>query len=364
MLQQILTDMYIDPDVLNALNEDQKKTLFLKMRQEQVRRWKEREEKREREGGDAECKRTTPKKANSKNVSWLLGRDGDVAVIVIGELDELSSKFIPSGFGEKKAPSLQNTTHHQTILKSRKTTESVRTESENLPRNTQPGISLNLKGRCEETSTSLPLPVSVSEHSSPAATEKPESKSASVTEEKSVPQPSIRTMLLTRASPVTVRPASANAAPGSVNTRLCLANLRLATATPSPSPSSTVKMDSGTTKGGLHSQEPQKPQESHSGKDIGASEASRRAGSEEAGSSGSAPTCAGRGRVAQLMKTFSTESAPTPTQTPSRSVKPPLANKPSHLRLTTTPTVSTPSRERKSERGEGGQGHVIRRACG
>lgn len=46
--------------------------------------------------------------ANSKSVSWLLGRDGDVAVIVIGEVDELSSKFICSGFREKKAPNLQN----------------------------------------------------------------------------------------------------------------------------------------------------------------------------------------------------------------------------------------------------------------
>lgn len=62
MLQQILKDMYIDPDVLDALNEDQKKTLFLKMRQEQVRRWEEQEEKLEREGGDA--KRTKPKKGN------------------------------------------------------------------------------------------------------------------------------------------------------------------------------------------------------------------------------------------------------------------------------------------------------------
>lgn len=69
MLQQILKDMYIDPDVLDALNEDQKKTLFLKMRQEQVRRWKEREEKLEREGGDSESKRTKPRQGKYPDAS-------------------------------------------------------------------------------------------------------------------------------------------------------------------------------------------------------------------------------------------------------------------------------------------------------
>ncbi|XP_030009806.1 SH2 domain-containing protein 4A [Sphaeramia orbicularis] len=339
MLQQILKDMYIDPDVLNALNEDQKKTLFLKMRQEQVRRWQEREEKLEREGGDAELKRTKPKKANSKSVSWLLGRDGDVAVLVIGEVDELTSKFICSGLGEKKTSNLQNNANHQTILKNRKTTEAVKTERENL-NPISSGIQLNIKAKCGEASTLHPLPVSVSEHSSPPAVEKPELKSANATEEKSVPQSSICSRPPMRASPVNVRPASANAAPGSVNTRPGVANLRLATTAPSPSPSSTVKTDSGKVvpaKAVLNSQEPEKSQESQHGKDIGSSKVYQKATLEDAGSSGNMTPCAGRGRVAQLMKTFSVENSP--AQTPSRGIKPPIPTKPSHLRLTTTPSV-------------------------
>ncbi|MGH0126964.1 UNVERIFIED_CONTAM: hypothetical protein FKN15_030577 [Acipenser sinensis] len=83
MLQQILKEMYIDPDVLEALNEEQKKILFLKMRQEQVRRWTEREENFEKE---RECLNSAkPKQASPKSVSWLLGNDGDVHVCVIGE---------------------------------------------------------------------------------------------------------------------------------------------------------------------------------------------------------------------------------------------------------------------------------------
>ncbi|KAM9728976.1 uncharacterized protein ACNS7B_016727 isoform 2-T4 [Menidia menidia] len=313
MLQQILQDMYIDPDVLDALNEEQKKTLFLKMRQEQVRRWKEREEKLEREGGDAEPKRAKPRKANSKSVSWLPGRDGDVSVIVIGDVDELTSKFISTGFPEKKLPNLQNNTVHQTILKSKNVMEDVRTERENLPPKTQPGISLNLKGKSEGTSTSPPLPVSVSEHTPAKAKE----KSPSGNEEKSVPQPFIGS----RANAIKVRPAPEKATLGCVNKRPGAENPKLATTVPSPSPSSTIKTESGSTL---------------ATKDNGVSEASQRASSDEAGTSRSVPACAGRGRVAQLMKTF---SADTPTQNSPRGIKPPLPTKPSHLRMTTTSTI-------------------------
>ncbi|XP_049605325.1 SH2 domain-containing protein 4A [Syngnathus scovelli] len=92
MLAKILEEMWVEPEVLEALSEEQKRILFLKMREEQVRRWKERED-REEESSKSSSSR--PKKATSKHVSWLLGRDGDVCVRVIGEVDEFrSSKLL------------------------------------------------------------------------------------------------------------------------------------------------------------------------------------------------------------------------------------------------------------------------------
>uniref|UniRef100_A0A667ZV50 SH2 domain containing 4A n=1 Tax=Myripristis murdjan TaxID=586833 RepID=A0A667ZV50_9TELE len=90
MLAKILEDMWVEPEVLEALSEEQRRILFFKMREEQVRRWREREEREEKEAQDNN-------NTSSKHVSWLLGRDGDVSVSVIGEMDEFrSSKLLKS----------------------------------------------------------------------------------------------------------------------------------------------------------------------------------------------------------------------------------------------------------------------------
>ncbi|CAL1540523.1 unnamed protein product [Lymnaea stagnalis] len=79
MLQQILDQMYIDPELMAELSEDQKQMLFYKMRQEQIRRWKVFEEKAEEER--AQKSRNTAK----KKVEFMKGRDGCDWVWVMGE---------------------------------------------------------------------------------------------------------------------------------------------------------------------------------------------------------------------------------------------------------------------------------------
>ncbi|KAK0131629.1 SH2 domain-containing protein 4B [Merluccius polli] len=95
MLAKILQEMWVEPEVLEALSEEQKRILFIKMREEQVRRWRERDEEEDDHVG--------PGKASRKHVTWLLGRDGDVRVSVIGEEDEFrSSKLLQSLLNNSK----------------------------------------------------------------------------------------------------------------------------------------------------------------------------------------------------------------------------------------------------------------------
>ncbi|CAH6786996.1 Sh2d4a [Phodopus roborovskii] len=83
MLRQILSDMFIDPDLLAELSEEQKQILFYKMREEQIRRWKEREAAMERK--ESLPVKSRPKKENGKSVHWKLGADKKVWVWVMGE---------------------------------------------------------------------------------------------------------------------------------------------------------------------------------------------------------------------------------------------------------------------------------------
>lgn len=84
MLQQILRDMYIEPQLLAELDEEQRHILFCKMREEQVRRW----EQREKDTNGLANKATLSKKPGCKRVDFLLGDDGEPWTWVMGEHPE------------------------------------------------------------------------------------------------------------------------------------------------------------------------------------------------------------------------------------------------------------------------------------
>ncbi|VDM95338.1 unnamed protein product [Thelazia callipaeda] len=73
--------MFVDPEILEALDEEQKQILFIKMREEQVKRWKANEEKYEREGEYCNQK----SRDNMRRIRWLKGEDGKDWVWVMGE---------------------------------------------------------------------------------------------------------------------------------------------------------------------------------------------------------------------------------------------------------------------------------------
>ena len=61
MLKQIIAEMYVDPELLEQLSEEQKENLFGKMREEQLRRWRAKQEELERKERDRPYKRTRRK---------------------------------------------------------------------------------------------------------------------------------------------------------------------------------------------------------------------------------------------------------------------------------------------------------------
>ncbi|XP_036381147.1 SH2 domain-containing protein 4A [Megalops cyprinoides] len=313
MLQQILKDMYIDPDVLEALSEEQKKILFLKMRQEQVRRWKEREDRMEKEG----VRSTKPKKAHSKSVTWLLGHDGDVHVCVIGEADEQKpSKFIFSGLGGRMTSGLHNNSRSQTdtlksTLVNRPSCEAARPGRENLPPKTQTGIQLKLKDNSEDlkSGTLLP-PLQLAERSlqsSPAAEIKESPDSGNL-------QDSSKDLSVCH------RPLNRSSAP--------LITGKLSTLDPQGRRIIPLSITKSLPPQDLLDQQSDKA----AGRGFRLVAASRRMGAELDGEGGQGVA---RGRVAQLMKNF---NGPNGTHAPPCS-KPPVPTKPAHLQVHASPSL-------------------------
>lgn len=127
MLQQILRDMYVDPDILAELDEQQKQTLFCKMREEQVRRWKIWNEKL---GDDSNIIRPSNKK---KKVSFLKGIDGEPWVWVMGE--------------HKDDKTIEEILKEEAIEKARKIAEK---EAEELRKKVEAQLYIELTPKIEE----------------------------------------------------------------------------------------------------------------------------------------------------------------------------------------------------------------------
>ncbi|XP_007933236.1 SH2 domain-containing protein 4A [Orycteropus afer afer] len=130
MLKQILSDMYIDPDLLAELSEEQKQILFFKMREEQIRRWKEREAAMEKK--ESLPVKSRPKKENGKSVHWKLGADKEVWVWVMGEhhLDKPYDKLCDEIIAERAQLKTEQEEEELRKAQAKEFTNSLKTKSQ------------------------------------------------------------------------------------------------------------------------------------------------------------------------------------------------------------------------------------------
>lgn len=116
VLQEILEKGYVDPEVLKQLGEEQKQILFIKMREEQLRKWRLREV--ELETSDQMQKQSSTPKNGGRRVQWVTGSDGDVWVWVMGEHPkDLSIEQILENESKDKARRLAEKEIMQTLRK-------------------------------------------------------------------------------------------------------------------------------------------------------------------------------------------------------------------------------------------------------
>lgn len=83
MLAQILQDLYVPRELLDELPEDQKQLLFFKMREEQVRRYHQREQEESRTNINVK-----KEKKKKKQVTFQLGADGNEWCWIMGETNQ------------------------------------------------------------------------------------------------------------------------------------------------------------------------------------------------------------------------------------------------------------------------------------
>ncbi|CAF3810944.1 unnamed protein product [Adineta steineri] len=123
MLAQILHDLYVPRELLNGLPEDQKQLLFCKMREEQIRRYYEREDE-EKEKAINTLKSTHKRnkiKKNNKRVTFRLGVDGTEWCRIMGE-SEISSKTIDEYLHDKINDENEHHNHRRAIAGANHTT--------------------------------------------------------------------------------------------------------------------------------------------------------------------------------------------------------------------------------------------------